>query len=66
VDQAERTVCARFERVWNAGDHDSVDELLAPEYHVRSDPGDPWDGQTLSRDGFKQRLAISRAPFPDL
>ena len=57
---------AFMERVWNAGDVAAVDEFLGPHYTVFSDPGDPWDGQTLSVSGFKDRLLTSRAPFPDL
>jgi steroid delta-isomerase-like uncharacterized protein len=52
--------------VWNAGDVAAVDRFLANEYVIHSDPGDPWEGKTLSRDGFKERLVASRAPFPDL
>jgi len=55
-----------MERVWNAGDLAAVDRFLAERYTIHSDPGDPWDGQTLSRAGFKDRLTTSRAPFPDL
>jgi steroid delta-isomerase-like uncharacterized protein len=71
-----RTVCLRMtngevlrafmDRVWTAGDVAAVDEYLATSYTIHSDPGDPWDGQTLDRDAFKQRLISSRAPFPDL
>ncbi|MBL0937644.1 MAG: ester cyclase [Gemmatimonadaceae bacterium] len=52
--------------VWNRGDVEAVDRFLADEYTIHSDPGDPWDGATLSRAAFKERLTISRAPFPDL
>ena len=57
---------AFMDRVWTAGDADAVDEYVASAYTIHSDPGDPWDGQTLDRDAFKQRLSASRAPFPDL
>ena len=61
------TILRRFiERVWNTGNEDAADEFLGDAYTIHSDPGDPWDGQTLTREGFKQRLAISRMPFPDL
>jgi steroid delta-isomerase-like uncharacterized protein len=53
-------------RVWNAGDVDAIDEFLGPRYAIHSDPGDPWDGQELTRKDFKQRLVMSRASFPDL
>jgi predicted ester cyclase len=29
-------------------------------------PGDPWEGQTLDVQAFKQRLISSRSPFSDL
>ncbi len=60
-------ILRRFiERVWNSGDLTAVDEFLAETYTIHSDPGDRWDGQTLTRDGFRERLTISREPFPDL
>lgn len=52
--------------VWNAGDVSAVARFVAEPYVIHSDPGDPWDGQTLSREAFKERLLMSRAPFPDL
>ena len=45
---------------------EAVDEYVALEYTIHSDPGDPWDGQTLDQEGFKKRLKISRMPFPDI
>ncbi len=57
---------AFMECVWNAGEVAAVDEFLGSQYTIYSDPGDPWDGQTLSVSGFKERLLTSRAPFPDL
>lgn len=65
TDNAQRLV-QFMEEVWNTGDVAAVDRFLAEQYTIHSDPGDPWDGQTLSREGFKTRLATSRAPFPDL
>lgn len=61
-----RTLLDFMESVWNRGDAAAVDRLLGDEYTIHSDPGDPWDGATLSRNGFKERLLASRAPFPDL
>jgi steroid delta-isomerase-like uncharacterized protein len=52
--------------VWDRGDASAVDRFLADEYVIHSDPGDPWEGKTLSRDEFRDRLRASRAPFPDL
>jgi steroid delta-isomerase-like uncharacterized protein len=55
-----------MDAVWNRGDLEAVDRFLADQYTIHSDPGDPWDGATLSRAEFKERLNTSRAPFPDL
>jgi steroid delta-isomerase-like uncharacterized protein len=51
--------------VWNAGDVDACDKYIAPKYTIHHDPGDPWDKQELDLPGYKERLRISRAPFPD-
>ncbi len=61
-----RTLTDFMASVWNQGDATAVDRFLADEYVIHSDPGDPWEGRTLSREGFKERLRTSRAPFPDL
>ncbi len=47
----ERTLRALFDRVWNEHELEAIDELVAESYTVHSDPGDPWDGQTLTRRG---------------
>lgn len=51
--------------VWNAGDIDASDKYIAPKYTIHHDPGDPWDKQELDLPDYKERLRISRAPFPD-
>ena len=61
-----RTLTEFMDAVWNRGDLDAVDRFVADEYTIHSDPGDPWDGATLTIAGFKERLIASRAPFPDL
>lgn len=67
MTQAEmRDFLARFlDDVWNRGDHTSVDRYIAPAYEIRRDPGDLWDGRTLDRAQYRERLQVSRAPFPD-
>jgi steroid delta-isomerase-like uncharacterized protein len=61
-----KDILANFIRdVWNDGDVAAVTRYLAPAYTIRHDPGDPWHGKTLDIEGFKQRLAASRMPFPD-
>jgi steroid delta-isomerase-like uncharacterized protein len=51
--------------VWDHGREDAIETYLAPQYRIHHDPGDPWEGLTLDRAWFKERLRLSRAPFPD-
>jgi steroid delta-isomerase-like uncharacterized protein len=54
-----------IDEVWNAGDVDASDKYIAPKYTIHHDPGDPWDKRELDLAGYKERVRISRAPFPD-
>lgn len=66
LDHPRKQLLAHFiHYVWNEGEVDAADFYLAPAYTIRHDPGDPWDGQTLDLAGFKERVRISRAAFPD-
>jgi len=59
-------ILAEFlDRVWSGDDIEACDRFLADAYTIAHDPGDPWEGRTLDLDGFKQRVRLSRAPFPD-
>lgn len=51
--------------VWDEGDAEASARYLAPSYTIHHDPGDPWNGQTLDLDGYKERVRRSRAAFPD-
>jgi steroid delta-isomerase-like uncharacterized protein len=51
--------------VWNEGNVEAADDYVAQRYTIHHDPGDPWHRQTLDLAGFKQRVRLSRAPFPD-
>lgn len=51
--------------VWAHGCVESVDKYLSDTYSIQHDPGDPWEGQTLTHEGFKDRLTKSRAMAPD-
>ena len=51
--------------VWTRGETAPVAELIGDSYTIFHDPGDPWEGQTLDRAGYIERLTASRAPFPD-
>jgi steroid delta-isomerase-like uncharacterized protein len=51
--------------VWNEGKINSAGKYIASSYTILHDPGDAWDGKVLDREGYKERLKLSRAPFPD-
>jgi predicted ester cyclase len=52
--------------VWNRGEYVEIKRLVAPQYTIHSDPGDPWEGQTLDRRTYEERVGYSRDAFPDL
>ncbi|OFX01540.1 MAG: hypothetical protein A3E78_08805 [Alphaproteobacteria bacterium RIFCSPHIGHO2_12_FULL_63_12] len=64
-DAMKAHLVAFFDEVWNRRDLTRLGRYIAPDYTIRSDPGDPWDGKTLTRAEFADRLRISCAPFPD-
>lgn len=51
--------------VWDLGNADAAGRHFADAYTIHHDPGDPWEGRTLDLDGYKERVRLSRAPFPD-
>jgi len=61
----KKLLSAFIEEVWSQGRVEACDDYIAESYAIRHDPGDPWDGQTLNREGFKERVRLSRAPCPD-
>ena len=63
--ERKKLLAAFIEEVWSQGQIDACDDFIGETYTVHHDPGDPWDGQTLSRDGFKERVRLSREPLPD-
>lgn len=65
-DAARKERLAAFIRdIWDEGRIDAANAYLAERYTIHHDPGDPWDGQALDLAGYKERLRLSRAPFPD-
>ena len=54
-----------IKEVWDLGDADAAGRLLAEAYTIHHDPGDPWEGRTLDLAAYKERVRLSRAPFPD-
>lgn len=65
-DTANKQVVERILlEVWSRGDTSSAADLVADNYTLFHDPGDPWEGQTLDRAAYIERVSLSRAPFPD-
>ncbi|WP_394845087.1 ester cyclase [Pendulispora brunnea] len=64
--RAEVIISELYELVWNRGNYDAIDGLVAPRYTLHSDPGDPWEGKSLDRDTYRARVQYSRSAFPDL
>lgn len=65
IEHRKERLVAFIRQVWDNGDADAADAFLAPTYAIRHDPGDPWEGRTLDRAEFKDRVRKSRAAFPD-
>jgi predicted ester cyclase len=63
--ERKKLLASFIEEVWSQGRIEACDDFIGETYTIRHDPGDPWDGRTLSRDGFKERVRTSRGPFPD-
>jgi steroid delta-isomerase-like uncharacterized protein len=61
-----KAILSRFMvEVWSNGDIEACDRYIAAKYTVHHDPGDPWDKRELDLVGYKERVTLSRAPFPD-
>ena len=65
MSQRKTRLAEFLRRVWSQGDVSAVGTFVADSYTIHNDPGDPWHGQTLTRDGFSERLVTSRAAAPD-
>lgn len=63
--QNKEAVVRLIEEVWNKGNFQIVDQLIAPQYTIRHDPGDPWEGQTIDLATYKDRVQMSRDILPD-
>lgn len=59
-------VAELHDSVWSRGQYDAIDRLVAPRYVIHSDPGDAWEGSTLDRTTYRERVEYSRNAFPDL
>jgi hypothetical protein len=52
--------------MWNEGNLHLVDEIIAPEYNIYSDPHDPYESRTLDHETYKKRILEVRASTPDI
>lgn len=53
--------------VWNKKKFEKIVEYVHPAYTIHLDPGDPWEGRTLSHAEFRERMQSgSFDPFPDM
>lgn len=52
--------------IWNSQKQESVDFYLHDQYTIHLDNQDPWEGKTLSKSEFIERLQYSFNSFPDI
>jgi steroid delta-isomerase-like uncharacterized protein len=64
-DSKKELLTQFIQEVWNEGNVEASDKYVAPKYIVHHDPGDPWDKKELDLAGYKERVRLSRAPFPE-
>jgi steroid delta-isomerase-like uncharacterized protein len=66
LDSSAAIVEDLYRLVWSRGDYQAIERLVARRYAIHSDPGDAWEGRTLDRDEYRERVEYSRMAFPDL
>lgn len=64
-DRRKEILSAFTREVWSEGKIDCADKYVSPLYTIHHDPGDPWDKKELDLEAYKERVRLSRAPFPD-
>lgn len=65
LQKNKNAIVKLIEEVWSKGNLEIVDQLVAPQYTIKHDPGDPWEGKTIDLPTFKARVQMSRHIFPD-
>lgn len=65
IEANKNTLRHFLDEVWSSGDLAACDRYIAPRYTIFHDPGDPWEKREVDLAGYKERVALSRAPFPD-
>jgi steroid delta-isomerase-like uncharacterized protein len=66
TENLKSTLSVFMELIWNNGDFRQIEKYVALAYEIKHDPGDPWEGQVLGIERFKERVLYSRNAFPDL
>lgn len=54
-----------IDEIWNHNNFDHLEKFISTKYNIYSDPGDPWEFQSLDLAAFKERINSSRTLFPD-
>jgi steroid delta-isomerase-like uncharacterized protein len=55
-----------MDEIWNNQRFEKVKQYVHKEYTIHLDTTDPWEGKTLNRSEFKERLRFSFNSFPDM
>jgi steroid delta-isomerase-like uncharacterized protein len=66
INSNKEIVLRLIDEVWNKGNMDVVDELISPSYALKNDPGEPFNGKSIDRAAFEERVKVARTVFPDL
>lgn len=61
----KEVVVKLIDEVWSKNNLKIVDQLIAPKYTIKHDPGDPWEGKTLDLATYKKRVKMAYQVFPD-
>lgn len=61
----KEAVIKLIDEVWNKKNFSIVDQLIAPQYTIRHDPGDQWEGKTIDLVTYKRRVKTSSDILPD-
>jgi len=65
MSNAKERLIQFLREVWSEGNVEAADQYVASTYKIHHDPGDPWEHRELDLEGYKERVRLSREPFPD-
>lgn len=61
----KNAVIKLIDEVWNKRNFEIIDQLIAPQYTIRHDPGDKWEHKTIDLVTYQERVKSSFDVFPD-